>query len=285
MSSGEHYVRLFTTDGYENTFGSESGFASPLVEDDIFYIHPWTKRVNYGRTIVKNRQSPVDMYLRLYESYSKQVDGKGDDDLSEWEQAVGWHFFTELGGRYYRLSAANKKLVPRAKRPAFQYWVPLKKDGIRYYKKQNELTDEEKKQLSPPPPTPSEVKDEVSKEGSFHATPGHAVTSTHTDKANYSFANLPALRSNDLKEYLTLYSQYQLLANENRFLAKPSIQEIEGLFKVYRSLDARYKSLSIPDRMSVKGASFPFVKMKVDGKVVYRKIEELTAEERKGLGC
>jgi biopolymer transport protein ExbD len=285
MSPEVYHVRLFTADGYENTFGSESGFASPLVEDDIFYIHPWTKRVNYGRTIVKNRQSPVDMYLRLYHDYSSRFDGKGDDDLSEWEQAIGWQYFTELGGRYYRLSAANKKLVPRAKRPAFQYWVPLKKDGIRYYKKQNELTDEEKKQLSPPPPPPSEVKDEVSKEGSFHATPEHAVTSTQTDKANYSFAGLPAMRSNDLQEYLVLYGQYQLLANENRFLAKPSIQEIEELFALYRSLDAKYKSLHIADRMTVKGASFSFVKMEVDGKVVYKKTEELTAEERKSLAC
>lgn len=285
MSPEVYHVRLFTADGYENTFGSESGFASPLVEDDIFCIHPWTKRVNYGRTIVKNRQSPVDMYLRLYHDYSSRFDGKGDDDLSEWEQAIGWQYFTELGGRFFRLSAANKKLVPRAKRPSFQYWVPLKKEGIRYYKKQNELTEEEWKQLPAPPPPPSEVKAEVSKEGSFHATPEHAVTSTQTDKTNYSFVGLTAMQRNDVQEYLVLYSQYQLLANENRFLAKPSIQEIEELFALYRSLDAKYKSLHIADKMTVKGASFSFVKMEVDGKVVYKKIEELTAEERKSLAC
>lgn len=153
-------IRLFTSEGYTNTFGAESGFESPLNEEDIFYIYPLSKRVNYGKTKVKNKQSPVDMYLRLYESYSSSFEGKGDDDLSEWEQAIGWQYFTELGGRYFRLSASNKKLVPRADRPKFQYWVPLIKDGVRYYKKQNELTEEEKKQLPPPPPAPKQEDDE-----------------------------------------------------------------------------------------------------------------------------
>lgn len=170
-------VRLFTSEGFEKTFGAESGFATPLVEDDIFYIHPLTKRVNYGRTIVKRKQSPIDMYLQLYESYSSRFEGKGDDDLSEWEQAIGWQYFTELGGRFFRLSASNKKLVPRANRPEFQYWVPLVKDGVRYYKKQNELTEEEKKQLPPPPlPPKEEDHEDVSYTLVYGAAPFQSLT-------------------------------------------------------------------------------------------------------------
>lgn len=277
-------IRLFTADGYNNTFGTESGFASPLVEDDIFYIYPLTKRVNYGRTIVKSGQSPIDMYLRLYDSYSSKFEGKGDDDLSEWEQAMGWQFFTELGGRYFRLSAANKKLVPRAKRPEFQYWVPLTKDGVRYYKKQNELTDEEKKQAPPPPPSPSE------KKGNSHGTSSQKIAvrtvrnSGEKEKVN-SFVFSPEFQSKTLKEYLALYGQYQTKVYENRPFSQPSNQEIEDLHGLFRSLEAKYNQLLFEERRSVKRAAFPFARIEKDGKVVFKKFEDLTVEERKELNC
>jgi biopolymer transport protein ExbD len=208
MSPEVYHVRLFTADGYENTFGSKSGFGSPLVEDDRFYIYPLSRRVNYGTTIVKSRQSPVDMYLRLYHDYSSRFDGKGDDDLSEWEQAIGWQYFTELGGRFFRLSAANKKLVPRAKRPSFQYWVPLKKDGIRYYKKQNELTEEEKKQLPPPPP------------------PTSAQEGASTDKKEPHYREAVFLIESEGMEYTRKNYQQLSRAEKDRLMDAPKPMEV-----------------------------------------------------------
>lgn len=207
-------VRLFTSDGYKNTFGAESGFASPLVEDDIFRIHPLTKRVNYGRTIVKSGQSPIDMYLRLYHSYSSRFAGKGDDDLSEWEQAIGWHWFTELGGRYFRLSASNKKLVPRANRPEFQYWVPLIKGGVRYYKKQNELTEEEKKQLPPPPPAPKQEDHEEVSYTLVYGAPFQSLTKAEYYSQTKFFVKNPDGNSQE-------YSYDELPENYKKDLPNP----------------------------------------------------------------
>ncbi|GAB3234500.1 hypothetical protein J0A67_20120 [Algoriphagus aestuariicola] len=277
-------IRMFTKKGYEETFGAKSGFATPLVEDDIFYLYPLTKRVNYGRTITKSNQSPIDMYLRLYDSYASEFEGKGDDDLSEWQQAIGWQLFTELGGRYYRLSAANKKMVPRAKRPEFQYWVPLMKDGVRYYKKQNELTEEEKKQLPPPPPPPSKS------EGDFDPNPSEekqvvAAGNKWGEAKAYTIVYGSGFQSNALKEYLTRYGQFQTKAYENHGFSQKSDWEIEALRLDFDRLVRSYERLTNDERRNVQRATFPYAKIEKDGKTIYKKFADLTEQERKELSC
>jgi hypothetical protein len=63
-----------------------------------------------------------------------------------------------LGGRYFRLTAENKKKVQRAKRLDMSPMIRLKKDGMIYYKKLDQLSDDERNQYgTPPPPSPKNV--------------------------------------------------------------------------------------------------------------------------------
>jgi hypothetical protein len=238
-------THLYTPEYYEQQFGENSHYQNPMRSDTITI----TQRFVFWNKDIERYPDRNTAFLQKNAHYEKlRTSGTIYSQKSDEERALLNKLYEELDREY---SQAGKR----------------------------------QRSLKKPIPPSSEVPRNGDPQSDSSKTPVQLSATTLSKKINYSFANLPALHSNDLKEYLTVYSRYQLLVNETRFLAKPSLQEIEGLFKVYRSLDARYKSLSIPDRMTVKGPSFPFVKMKVDGKVVYRKIEELTAEERKGLGC
>ena len=43
--------------------------------------------------------------------------------------------------------------------------------------------------------------------------------------------------------------------------------------------------MSLEERKKIKRVSFPYGKLEVDGKVIYRRFEDLTQEERNSLNC
>ena len=51
------------------------------------------------------------------------------------------------------------------------------------------------------------------------------------------------------------------------------------------ALDQLYFKMSAEERKKIKRVSFPYAKLEVAGKVTYKKIEDLTGEERKSLNC
>jgi hypothetical protein len=95
----------------------------------------------------------------------------------------------------------------------------------------------------------------------------------------------PHFPVNGLSEYLALYGHYQTRAYENRLFSQPSNEEIESMLVSFRMLEAKYNQLPFEDRRRVKRASFPFAKIEMDGKVVYKKWEDLSEEEKKKTGC
>jgi hypothetical protein len=56
-----------------------------MTKDDRLFIHPLGKRINYGRTITKNGQDPIAMFLNLYNDYETKFIGKGESELYDSE--------------------------------------------------------------------------------------------------------------------------------------------------------------------------------------------------------
>ena len=85
--------------------------------------------------------------------------------------------------------------------------------------------------------------------------------------------------------YTQLYGKYQVKVYANRKFSKPTDQEIEALRLEAEALDKLYTQISLEERTKIKRAAFPFFKLEVGGKTIYKKAEDLTPEERKSLSC
>ena len=86
-------------------------------------------------------------------------------------------------------------------------------------------------------------------------------------------------------KYTKLYGKYQVKVYANRKFSMPTDQEIEALRLEAAALDKLYTQISLEERGKVKRASFPYAKLEVAGKVIYKKFEDLTQKERESLGC
>ncbi len=85
--------------------------------------------------------------------------------------------------------------------------------------------------------------------------------------------------------YSQLYGKYQVKVYANRKFSNLTDQEIEKLRLEAATLDKIYTQMTLKERTKIKRTAFPFVKLEVDGKTTYKKLEDLTPEERKSLNC
>jgi hypothetical protein len=86
-------------------------------------------------------------------------------------------------------------------------------------------------------------------------------------------------------KYTQLYGKYQVKVYANRKFSVFTDQEIEALRLEAEALDKLYTQISLEERTKIKRAAFPFFKLEVGGKTIYKKAEDLTPEERKSLSC
>jgi hypothetical protein len=85
--------------------------------------------------------------------------------------------------------------------------------------------------------------------------------------------------------YSQLYGKYQMKVYANWKFSMPTDLEIEALRLEAIALDELYTRMTPEERRKVNRVSFPYAKLEVAGKVVYKKFEELTQKERESLGC
>jgi len=85
--------------------------------------------------------------------------------------------------------------------------------------------------------------------------------------------------------YTQLYGKYHVKVYANRKFSMPTDQEIEALRLEAAVLDQLYTQMTLEERAKIKRAAFPFVRLEVAGKTIYKKAEDLTPEERKSLSC
>ncbi|SFN68785.1 hypothetical protein SAMN04488519_101358 [Algoriphagus ornithinivorans] len=75
------------------------------------------------------------------------------------------------------------------------------------------------------------------------------------------------------------------MANENRIFANWTYSKIQQMETKFKELEARYMGLSIIERRGINRANFPFIRLQKDGMTIYKRPEDLSAEERKNLAC
>ena len=94
--------------------------------------------------------------------------------------------------------------------------------------------------------------------------------------------------SNDsdlVKTYSRLYGKYKVKLFANRKFSVLTDQEIESLRLEAGALNDLYYKMTLEESKKVKRVSFPYAKLEVDGKISYKKFEDLTPTERESLNC
>ena len=85
--------------------------------------------------------------------------------------------------------------------------------------------------------------------------------------------------------YGYLYGKYQTKVFSHRKFSMPTNLEIELLRLDAIALDELYYKMTLEESKKVKRVSFPYAKLEVDGKISYKKFEDLTPTERESLNC
>ena len=100
-----------------------------------------------------------------------------------------------------------------------------------------------------------------------------------------SSAKTVAALTQNKSTYWSLFSKYETKVNRTGLFGKFSQEEIAQLEKEYKMLDVTFASLSLEDKMQVKRPSFPFARLTQEGKIIYKKFQDLTEEEKKTMAC
>ncbi|MEY2704469.1 MAG: hypothetical protein RL407_531 [Bacteroidota bacterium] len=110
-------------------------------------------------------------------------------------------------------------------------------------------------------------------------------TTSQGQQASLGLTPVQTPPSTLLEEYTQKYGHFQTKAYENRLFAQPSQAFLIQLDEEAKELQSLYEKLSLEDRRRVKKVVFPFVKINSEGKVLYKKWEDLTEEEKEALNC
>lgn len=240
-----YQVNIYTLSGFENTYGKNSNFGKTPIGGTATFNSENPKNQAFTSNSYPVSSYQID-FIRFQENLNS---GAPFIEKSKTEQERLVQMFYDLGGKYSSLRAEDKKKVELPENPHLPYYR-LKNDKGIYYKLEKDLSEEEKKHFSKTPPI-------------------------------FPYDKNIVTVSNYLKEF----GEFQVKINKNRLFAQPSNQEIMGLQSHFRSLEASYNSLPFEERKKVKRASFPYVQIEKDGKVIFKRFEDLTDAERKALTC
>ncbi|MFK8060778.1 MAG: M56 family metallopeptidase [Polaribacter sp.] len=130
---------------YHYTFDKNERIAR-YYKNGVFINLDIVKEYNKKHTTLENLKKNGKHYVFKSETDKKEIDRE----------------FSDLGGMYFRMSRADKNKVSHPKNPIKPY-VRLRKGNKIWFKKLNELTDEDKLLLPPPPPNPNATKEEILK--------------------------------------------------------------------------------------------------------------------------
>lgn len=229
-------------------YTKDYGLPNPLTNQDTITLT--SRFVTWGRDISKY-PDPNTAYLQKNARYEKlRTSGTIYSQKSAQEKALLDSLYIELNNEYFQSSDKRKKSL--------------------------------KQPISPDSDSP--------RNGNATQNNGEKIAVQNKGSLGgkelvYAFASSNGSRSAGLQEYLALYGKYQTVTYENRLFEQPVVWGVLHQQKMFKQLEAKYNGLSFEERRQVKRATFPYVKMESGGKEVFVKIEDLTPQQRKELGC
>jgi len=243
-----YQVHLYTDSYFNENFGPESEIRQPLTNTDTITL---TQRKVTWHKDISRYPDPTTAYLQKYVRYENlRTSGALYTHKSLEEKAMLNKLYQELNSEFSKSSDKRKKNLKEPINPSSN----IQRNGIQGQSSSDKI------KVQP--------------------------TNTNKDKAKVStLVFLPEIQSKALKEYLTRYGKFHTKTFENKVFTQPSNQEIVELQTEYHELDKSYLSLSFEERKRVSRAIFPYAKIEKEGKVIYKKMQDLTPEERQELGC
>ncbi len=243
-----YQVHLYTDAYYDREFGPNAQINQPRTSVDTITL---TSRMVTWHKDIQKYPDPTTAFLQKYARYENlRTTRTIYDQKSPEEKALLDKLYQELDIEYSQSSDKRKKSL--------------------------------KQPISPDSDIP---RNGSSTQNSSEKKTVRNNRSLGEEELIYEFASSNGDRSLSLQEYLKLYGEYQTVTYENRLFAQPVRWAVLHQQKLFRVLEAKYNGLSFDDRRRVKRATFPYVKMEKDGKEVFLKVEDLTPQQRKELGC
>jgi hypothetical protein len=230
----EHQVHMYSSEGFEKTYGDKSGFENLMTKEDKFYIYPSARRTNVGKPWIKKVNKPVaeqentdsnkwpgqvrldrikdqlQSYKAInltYEKLRNQAPHFITKTKAEQEKLLA--IFSDLGSKYFQIEFTDKPKVNRPVHP-FAPYLKLESNGEVYYKLIEDLTAEEKSQLPPPPPPPPP----------------------------------PANTKTQVVAYKNIFLQYELIRNERRNNSYKSAAVREAMYTLYNELQDKFLDMA-----------------------------------------
>lgn len=203
----------------------------------------------YSIADLVNKTDAYPNYIQIKNEYISKLDaGVHFIQKSGPEQEQLLALFTDLFGRYFRLSESEKRNAGRPKHP-FAPYSRFEFDGKIVYKLWDDLSESERKQLPPPP---------------------------------------IEMKSQELAAYDRELNIYELNRNAGEhFIKKPSWKQ-ELSMNYYQKIQKRYAFLTLAEKQQTSFPTHPFspyVRIAKEGLTSFKLVKDLTEEEMKFLGC
>lgn len=88
-----------------------------------------------------------------------------------------------------------------------------------------------------------------------------------------------------LDDYVDRFANYQTQINKSGFFSGFSQEEMKQLEKEFQILESRFSKLPLEEKMQTKRPAFPFAKLTQGNQVVYKKLADLTDQEKQKMAC
>lgn len=88
-----------------------------------------------------------------------------------------------------------------------------------------------------------------------------------------------------LDDYVDRFANYQTQINKSGFFSGFSQEEMKQLEKEFQILESRFSKLPLEEKMQTKRPAFPFAKLSQGNQVIYKKLADLTDEEKQNMAC
>ncbi|MFN3996846.1 M56 family metallopeptidase [Algoriphagus sp.] len=241
----KNQVSIYTFSGFENVYGANSSFGKK----------PMGGSVTFNSENPKNQQHtlnsyPVSLYQAYYVQYLERLkSGSSFIDRSKTDQERLFEMFNDLIDKYHSLRTEDQPKVEPPVNPRLLH-DRIEKEGETNYELNEKISEKEKSPFS--------------KVSQISSVKNYMVTSS---------------------SYQKQLAEFEIRTNKNRLFSQPSEQEIAELQQLFNSLQVNYLNLFMEEKRKVKRANFPYAKIEREGKIIYKRMEDLTPEERQELGC
>lgn len=252
-----------------------------ISQEELTKLHPSDIVLFWSSRVMENARSarfpqPFQVHLYTEEYYEKELGPDSDrlnpltnhDTITITQRRVIWHrdiqkypdpntAFLQKNARYEKLRNSG---VPYSQKSQ-QEQEEINSLYQELNKEYSKSSDIRKKSLKQPFPPQNQTENQKSV----------SASNENSQKSLTAFGELNGA--------------YQVKLNQKGLFANKTEIEIKELFEFYTTLQEKYTALSYEDKRVIRTPIFPYARFERDGKVIFKRFEDLTEAERKEQKC